>query len=438
MLWGDMAISPRSGPDYRDVTGLAHVVIIGGGVAGIATARGLTDKDVRVTIVDKHNFHTFLPLLYQVATAGLEPADVAYPIRTIFGHANNIRFRHGHVRHVEYQRNVVVLDDGAEIAFDHLVVATGATAAFFDIPGASQYAMPLYSLADARRLRNRLLLALEEAEVRAEHETVSLNFVVVGGGPTGVETSGALSELVRIAVKRDGLRLNASTVRIILVDVAPRLLTAFTERASAYAKKELESMGVEIEFGRSVVEVEAHAIRFADGERLETAVVIWAAGVTASGTLAHDLQTTPGPGGRARVTPDLRLLESENVWAVGDAAAVPLNATLFCPQLAPVAIQSGHHCATQILHVLHGEATTPFTYRNKGIMATIGRHAAVAQLPRVGVIRGTLGWLAWLGLHLWYLVGFRNKLRVMINWMWRYFDWPSGPRLIVADAETAE
>ena len=438
MLCGDMAISPRSVPDYRDVTGHAHVVIIGGGFAGIATARGLADKDVRVTIVDKHNFHTFLPLLYQVATAGLEPADVAYPIRTIFGHANNIRFRHGHVRHVDHRRNVVVLGDGAEIDFDHLVVATGATAAYFGIPGASKYAMPLYSLADARRLRNSLLLALEEAEVRAEHESVTLNFVIVGGGPTGVETSGALSELVRIAVKRDGLRLHASQVRIILVDGAPRLLTAFTERASAYAKKELESMGVEIEFGRSVVEVEEHAIRFDDGERLETAAVIWAAGVTAGGTLAHDLQATPGPGGRARVTPDLRLLESENVWAVGDAAAVPLDGTQFCPQLAPVAIQSGHHCATQILRVLHGEATTPFKYRNKGIMATIGRHAAVAQLPRVGVIRGTLGWLAWLGLHLWYLVGFRNKLRVMINWMWRYFDWPSGPRLIVADAETAE
>ena len=433
-----MAISPRSVPDQRDVSPLAHVVIIGGGFGGIATARGLAGKDVRVTIVDKHNFHTFLPLLYQVATAGLEPADIAYPIRTIFGHADNIRFRHGHVREVDHRRCVVVLDDGAEIDFDHLVVATGATAAYFNIPGASQYAMPLYSLADARRLRNRLLLALEQVEVRAEHETVDVNFVVVGGGPTGVETSGALSELIRIAIKRDGLRLNASKVRVILVDLAPRLLTAFPERASTYAKKELESMGVEIELARSVVEVEEHAIRFADGERLETAAVIWAAGVTASGTLAHDLQTTPGPGGRARVTPDLRLLESTNVWAVGDAAAVPLDTAQFCPQLAPVAIQSGQHCAKQILRVVHGEATTPFKYKNKGTMATIGRHAAVAQLPRGGVIRGTLGWLAWLGLHLWYLIGFRNKLRVMINWTWRYFDWPSGPRLIVADAETVE
>jgi NADH dehydrogenase len=433
-----MAMSLQTTPGSRDLSGFPHVVIIGGGFAGIATARGLANEDIRVTVVDKHNFHTFLPLLYQVATAGLEPADVAYPIRTIFGHADNIRFRHGRVREVDHARSVIVLDDDSEIAFDHLVVATGATAAFFGIPGASQFAMPLYSLADARKLRNRLLLALEEADVQAEHSTTSLTFVIVGGGPTGVETSGALSELVRIAIKRDGLRLDPSSVRIILVDLAPRLLTAFPESASRYAKRELESLGVEVEFGRSVVEVEESAIRFADGERLETAAVIWAAGVTSSGTLAHDLQASTGPGGRARVTPDLRLLESANVWAVGDAAAVPLSGTEFCPQLAPVAIQSGRHCATQILRVLNNEPTIPFTYRNKGIMATIGRHAAVAKLPRGGVIKGTAGWIAWLGLHLWYLIGFRNKIRVMINWTWRYFDWPSGPRLIVADAETAD
>jgi len=433
-----MATPPPTINGSRDTFDVPHVVIIGGGFAGIAVARGLANRDVRVTIVDKHNFHTFLPLLYQVATAGLEPADVAYPIRTIFGNADNISFRHGRVNVVDHFKNVIVLADGAVIPFDHLVVATGATAAFFAIPGASKFAMPLYSLADARRLRNRLLLSLEEADVQSQGEATDLNFVVVGGGPTGVETSGALSELIRIAIKRDGLRLSEAKVRIILVDLAPRLLTAFPESASAYAKKELESLGVEIQFGRSVVEVEESAIRFADGERLETAAVIWAAGVTASGTLAHDLQASSGPGGRARVTSDLRLLESTNVWAVGDAAAVPLSNAEFCPQLAPVAIQTGRHCAEQILHVVNGEPTRPFVYRNKGIMATIGRHAAVAKLPRGGVIKGTAGWLAWLGLHLWYLVGFRNKIRVLINWTWRYFDWPSGPRLIVADAETAD
>jgi NADH dehydrogenase len=195
-------------------------------------------------------------------------------------------------------------------------------------------------------------------------------------------------------------------------------------------------MGVEVDVGRSVVEIDATSIRFSDGERLEAAAVIWAAGVSAGDALPIGLAATPGAAGRAQVAPDLRLVGSDNVWAVGDAAAIPQSDGSTAPMLAPVAIQSGHHCAQQILHVVHGEGTTPFRYHNKGIMATIGRNAAVAKLPFGRVITGRLGWLAWLGLHLWYLIGFRNKLRVLINWTWRYFDWKSGPRLIVADAET--
>jgi NADH:ubiquinone reductase (H+-translocating) len=420
-----------------DLSALPHVVVVGGGFAGLAVAKTLANQAVRVTIIDTHNFHTFLPLLYQVATAGLEPADVAYPIRTIFGGARNVRFRHGTVRRVDHQRDVLILDDGSEMAFDHLVVATGATAAFFAIPGASQFALPLYSLADARHLRNRLLSSLEAADVRAESGAVPLNYVVVGGGPTGVETSGALAELIEIVIRRDGLRIDESLVRVVLVDVAPRLLTAFPHSASNYAAKELTKKGVEIEFGRSVVEVQEHAIVFADGERLETQAVIWAAGVTVAGTLADGLDDVPGPGGRARVGRDLRLEHRPNVWAVGDAAAIPRGDEL-CPQLAPVAIQSGHHCGRQILRVLKGETTEPFHYRNKGIMATIGRNEAVANLPGGLVVKGRLGWLAWLSLHLFYLIGFRNRLRVLINWTWRYFDWPSGPRLIVADSETVD
>jgi NADH dehydrogenase len=264
--------------------------------------------------------------------------------------------------------------------------------------------------------------------------------VVVGGGPTGVETAGALSELIEIVIRRDGMKLDPVNVRIRLVDVASRLLTAFPDRASSYAREELESMGVDVELGRSVVEVEPHAIRFSDGERLEAGAVVWAGGVTAVGTIADQLEETSGPNGRALVNGDLRLRDSDNVWCVGDAAAIPQRGdpSKFYPQLAPVAIQSGLHCSKQILRLLEGEATEPFHYRDKGIMATIGRHAAVAKIPHVGVIRGTVGWMAWLGLHLWYLVGFRNRLRVFINWTWRYFDWPSGPRLIVADAETAK
>ena len=433
-----MAISTKPAPVARDLAHLPHVLIVGGGFGGLEVARGLVGKNVRVTIVDRHNFHTFLPLLYQVATAMLEPAEVAYPIRTVFGRADNVRFRHGHVRHVDHDRGVVVLGDGAELAYDQLVVATGATAAFFGIPGASQYAIPLYSLSDARRLRNRLLSALEHADALADTAPIGLNFVVVGGGPTGVEISGALSELIKTVIRRDGLKLDPTRVRVILVDLAPRLLTPFPEKASAYALRALERMGIEVQFGRSVVEVDERAIRFADGERLRVAAVIWAAGVTADGTLATDVQDDPGPGGRVRVTEFLQIADRANCWAVGDSAAIPNGSGAYYPQLAPVAMQSGRHVALQIVRQLEGKPALPFKFHNKGIMATIGRHAAVATLPRGFTIKGTLGWLAWLGLHLWYLVGFRNKLRVLINWTWRYFDWPSGPRLIMADAETAD
>src|SRR6202167_379060 len=353
-----MATSPRTVP--QTLASLPHVVVLGGGFAGVATAKGLAGRDVRVTIIDQHNFHTFQPLLYQVATAGLEPADVAFPIRTIFGHAPNVRFRHARVRSVDQSRNLVTLGDGSQIDYDHLVIATGATAAFFGVPGASQFALPLYTLADARRLRNRLLSVLEEAEVRSKHvrDAVDVTFVVVGGGPTGVETSGALAELIAIAIRRDGLRLERERIRVVLVDVAPRLLTAFVERAGVYAKQKLESSGVEVRFGRSVVAIDETSIHCDDGERLECAVVIWAAGVSAGDALPEHLAATSGPNGRVRVNSDLRLLDSDNVGAVGDAAAIALGAT-FCPQLAPVAIQSGHHCAEQILHVIDHEATTP-------------------------------------------------------------------------------
>ncbi len=431
-----MSSSSKKKP-LRDLQFLPHVIVIGGGFGGIATARGLADRGVRVTVIDQHNFHTFLPLLYQVATAGLEPADVAYPIRTIFGNATNVDFRHGKVKEVHHATNQIILEDGSEIDYDHLVVATGATASFFGIPGASQYSLPLYSLADARRLRNRLLLSLEEAEVRALNGPITLNYVVVGGGPTGVETAGALSELIRLVIKRDGLRIEPTMVHVILVDREKRLLLNFPERGSAYARMELDRIGVEMQFDRIVTEVTDHSLRFADGSELEAAAVIWAAGLTTVGTLAHTLSDEHGPGGRAPVTSDLRLVGSQNVWAVGDAAAIP-STDGFLPQLAPVAIQSGKKCAQNILATINGKATEPLKYRNKGIMATIGRHAAIAKVPGIGIIRGTAGWLAWLGLHLWYLVGFRNKIRVLINWTWRYFDWPSGPRLIVADAETAE
>lgn len=416
-----------------------RVVIVGGGFAGLAVGKELARSAVQVTIVDQHNYHTFLPLLYQVATAGLEPADVAYPIRTIFGNAENVTFRHGRVVGISHVRSVVLLASGGELPFDHLVMASGAAAAFFSIPGAQQFARPLYSLADARHLRNQLLLTLEAADARGPIDDTPLNFVVVGGGPTGVEIAGAITELLDISTRRDRLRLNPKTTKVILIDLAPRLLTAFPTSASRYAEKILRKKHVEVLFNRSVTRVESDRILFADGEILQAAVVIWAAGVAVQGTIGATVGASATPNGRLGVDHDLRVSGFDNVWAVGDAAAVPSGVDAqFCPQLAPVAIQSGHHCGRQILRVIEQKPTEPFHYLNKGIMATIGRNAAVAKLPHGPVIRGAIGWIAWLLLHLLYLIGFRNRIRVLINWTWRYFDWPSGPRLIVADAETAE
>ncbi len=411
-----------------------EVLVVGGGFAGLEVVRSLAGEAVHVTIVDKHNFHTFLPLLYQVATAGLEPADVAYPIRTIFAKSSNVRFRHGVVTQVDVEQRVARLSDGTQLSFDHLVLASGAVASYFGIPGAREHAKPLYTLVDARHLRDQLLLALEEAE--ADAVTQPLTFVIVGGGPTGVETAGAVLELLEVCLEKDHMRLDRNATRVILLDVAPRLLGGFSPHASDYALSTLRRRGVEVRLGESVAEVTKDAVRLASGERIATRTVVWAAGVTATGTIVSGVGPDPGASGRVRVDRDLSVIGLRNVWAVGDSAAVPTGrGSSICPQLAQVAIQSGRHCGRQILNVVDGKPTSPFRYKDKGIMATIGRNAAVAQLPRGPLITGFLGWIVWMGLHLFYLVGFRNRIRVFINWTWRYLDWPSGPRLIMADAE---
>lgn len=418
---------------------LPHVVVVGGGFAGLRAARGLAGRRVAVTLIDQHNFHTFLPLLYQVATAGLEPADVAYPIRAVFGRFANVTFRHGRVTAIDTDTRTVTLLDGSTLGYDHLVVATGAAAAFFGVPGAADRARPLYTLGDARRLRNQLLACLEQVDAHPERfDGGAPTFVVVGGGPTGVETAGALTELLAVSIRRDKLRVDPYRARVVLVDAVDRVLTPFDEAASRYAERTLRDRGVAVRLAETVADITDAGVRLGSGEWIDAAVVVWAGGVTVDGTLAACLQEHRARGGRVRVEEDLSLPDHPDVWVVGDAAAVPTGARdgAACPQLAQVAIQSGSHAARQILRRLEGQPTEAFRYHDKGIMATIGRRAAVAQLPGRPVIRGTLGWLAWLGLHLVYLIGFRNRLTVLINWFWRYLDWPSGPRLIVADAET--
>ena len=424
--------------------GMHRVVVVGAGFAGLSAARALIGKQVEVTVVDQRNFHTFQPLLYEVATAGLESGDVAYPIRVIFGKAANVSFRMERVTGVDWDRNAVLLDGGASLPFDSLIVASGATAKFFGIPGAMEHSFPLYTLTDARRLRDHILRRLEDVDAHPDGAAArgALTFVVVGGGPTGVEVAGALAELLDVAVRHDGFRFDRAMGRIVLVDALDRLLTPFRESAADYAAGTLEGRGIELRLGRLVKSVDAECVELDDGSSIPTRTVVWAGGVTVEHTVAGELGVPTGVNGRLVVRTDLTVEGHEDVYAVGDAAAVLWggpgpDAGTVCPQVAQVAIQSGGHAARQIVAKVAGRPTTPFSYKDKGIMATIGRRAAITQFRSGRVVRGTFGWLAWLGLHLFYLVGFRNKIVVFINWSWRYLSWGSGPRIIVGEESAA-
>ena len=420
-----------------------RVVVVGAGFAGLSAARALIGKPVEVTVVDQRNFHTFQPLLYEVATAGLESGDVAYPIRVIFGKAPNVSFRMDRVTGVDWDRRQVLLDGAAALPFDSLIVASGATAKFFGIPGAADHSFPLYTLTDARRLRDHILRRLEDVDAHPDGAAArgALTFVVVGGGPTGVEVAGALAELLDVAVKHDGFRFDRSAGRIVLVDALDRLLTPFRESAADYAAATLAGRGVELRLGHLVRAVGDDSVELDDGTVIPTRTVVWAGGVTVEHTVAGELGAPTGPNGRLLVRPDLTVEGHDDVYAVGDAAAVLWGSgddpEAVCPQVAQVAIQSGGHAARQILAGLEGDGRTPFRYKDKGIMATIGRRAAITQFRSGRVVRGTLGWMAWLALHLVYLVGFRNKIVVFVNWTWRYLSWGSGPRIIVGEESTS-
>ena len=416
-----------------------RVVIVGAGFGGLSAARALVGEPVDVTIVDQRNFHTFQPLLYEVATAGLEAGDVAYPVRAIFGRSRNVTFRFGTVTGVDWEHNLITMEDSRALPFDSVIVASGATARFFGIPGASEFTFPLYTLNDARTLRDHVLRRLEDADTDPDGaDNGLLTFVVVGGGPTGVEVAGALAELLDVAVRHDGFNFARSSGRILLVDGLDRLLTPFQPSAAAYAARTLERRGVVLKLGHLVRSVDESCVELDDGSRIPTRTVVWAGGVTVEDTVAAHFGEETGPNGRLVVGPDLAIRGRTDAYAIGDAAAVPWgpgarDPSETCPQLAQVAIQSGKHAARQILNRVHRRPTDAFRYRDKGIMATIGRRAAITEFPKGLVVRGTLGWMAWLGLHILYLIGFRNKIVVLINWSWRYLSWGSGPRVIVGD-----
>jgi NADH dehydrogenase len=422
-------------------TGRTRVVVIGAGFGGLASARTLGEAGIDVTVVDRNNFHTFLPLLYQVATAGLNPADVAYPVRGIFRRHPSITFRQAGVAGVDWDRRTLLLDthdapDDHEVlrtlTFDHLIVAAGATANYFGVEGAEEHGFPLYELDDAVRLRNHLLRRFEaaDADPRAV-EDGAMTVVIVGGGPTGVELAGAAVELVHGVLRKDFPHLDTDRARVVLVEMGPELLAPFTAKSRRSALETLRQRGVEVRLGTSVVSVGPDHVRLGDDETINAHTLVWAAGVQAS-PLAKALQVEVGRGGRVVVDDMLAISGRDGAYAVGDVAAIPVpgeDAPL--PQLAQVAMQSGKHAAEQIIRAAKGQEPKPFRYFNKGTMATIGRRAAVAELPGRIRLRGTIGWLSWLFLHLVMLVGFRNRVSVFLNWAWNYLTWDRGARLIL-------
>jgi len=408
-----------------------HVVIVGAGFGGLNAAKRLEQEPVDVTLVDRHNYHTFQPLLYQVATAGLNSADVGYAVRGLFRRQRRVFFRKANVTGVDWVSQHVLLEHEPPLSFDYLVIAAGSTTNYFGIEGANEFAFPLYTLEDAIVLRNHLLSLYEAADaVPALVDDGALNFVVVGGGPTGVEVAGAMAELVDKVLLQDFHDLDVHRTRVMLIEQAPVLLGAFSQHSQTYARRTLEARGVEVRTGLAVKRVAADEIELDSGEIVRTRCLVWAAGVRAQG-LASTLGAPQGRGGRITVEPDLSLTAHPNVFVIGDVADIDDGAGGRLPQLAQVAIQSGRHAAEQILHTVERRPRTPFRYVDKGTMATIGRRAAVAELPRNIKLTGPIAWLAWLGLHLVYLLGVRNRVSVFVNWAWNYFTWDRGPRLIL-------
>lgn len=413
-----------------------RVVIVGAGFGGLAAAKRLEKEAVDVTVVDRHNFHTFLPLLYQVATAGLNAADVGYPVRGLFRRRQRVLFRKSMVSGVDWSTNEVLVDGEPPIAFDHLILAVGSSTNYFGVDGAAEHAFPLYSLEDAIRVRNHMLTLFEAADSDpALVDEGALNFVVVGGGPTGVEVSGALVELFDKVLEQDFHDLDVHRARVILVEQSDQLLTPFSPKSQRYARRTLTRRGVEVRLGTAVQRIAVDHVELSSGEVIPTRLVVWAAGVKAAG-LAERIGVEQGRGGRVPVAPDLSIVGHPTAFAIGDIADIDDGSGGRLPQLAQVAIQGGTHAAEQILADLRGRSREPFRYRDKGTMATIGRRAAVAELPttpwrRPLVLDGPIAWSAWLGLHLVYLVGARNRVSVLTSWAWNYLTWDRGPRLIL-------
>ena len=408
-----------------------QVVIIGAGFGGLNAALKLARYSVKITLIDRKNHHTFQPLLYQVATAGLSPGEIAAPIRWIVRGQRNIEVLLGEVQNFDLERHLVKLPD-RELPYDYLIVASGASHAYFGHDEWEPLAPGLKTIEDALEIRRRVLLAFELAERQAAGggAQVQLNFVIVGGGPTGVELAGTLSEIARRALADEFHSIDPQRTRIILLEGGPRILPAYPEDLSRSAEDQLRRLGVEVHTSTMVTGVEPASVRMGE-TRLPAAVILWAAGVAAS-PLGKMLGAPVDRAGRVLVNPDLSIPGHREVFVVGDLAALKDASGQLVPGVAPAAIQQGKATARNIVHDLQGQPRRDFHYLNKGSLATIGRAAAIAQFGKIH-ISGFVAWLSWLFVHIFFLIGFRNRIIVLIQWAWSYFTYERGARLITGD-----
>jgi NADH dehydrogenase len=417
--------------------GQPHVVILGAGFGGVGALKRLRDADVRITLISNHDFQTFQPLLYQVATAELAPTEVAFPIRDLLHGHVNVTFHQATVTGVDLARKQVTAAGIAPLGYDYLVVGLGGVVNFFNTPGADKHALPLYTMDDAIRVRRHVLMNFEAVDRNpALIDDGALTFCIVGGGPTGVELAGALADLLRSNLKPDYPNLPLDRVRIILYEFTPQLLGSFNPKAQVYARKVLEERGVEVQTGTGVTEVGPTTIGLSTGAKVRTHTLVWAAGLVAN-PVVKSLGVAIVHGNRIPVGPDLQVKGHPGVFAIGDIAAMTDGTTgKVLPGLGAVALQAGRHVGESIKHLVAGREPEPFHYLDKGTMAQVGRGAGVVELPWGGTLTGRLAWLAWLGVHLALLNGAEQKIGTFVDWGWNLLTGHRDKRIILTDEDS--
>jgi NADH:ubiquinone reductase (H+-translocating) len=414
-------------------TSRPKVVVIGGGFAGLWATRALASSDCEVTLIDKQNHHLFQPLLYQVATAGLSSSDIAAPLRHILQNQPNVHVRLGEVSNIALSEKLVTLTDSSQFTFDYLLVASGATHAYFGKPEWAAHAPGLKTLDDALNIRRKLLLAFEQAEACAipEDRDAWMHFAVIGGGPTGVELAGTLAEIARHTLKKEFRSIDPANARIRLIEAGPRILSGFPESLSNYATKQLKHLGVEVRCGTAVSNISANSYNLGEN-KVAAKTVLWAAGVAAS-PLGKLLKTSTDKAGRVLVESDLSVPNYPFVFVAGDLASVQFDGKPV-PGVAPAAKQMGKHVAMAIKAQMQGKKPTSFQYQDLGNLATIGRLAAIVDI-RGFKFSGVSAWIFWLAAHVFFLIGFRNRLSVLINWAWAYFSYDRHARVIYGSGD---